>query len=87
MLPVVIQHGRVKQTLIFCATVASPIGGKYLNLDSLRPSASSARWNPTCPPRKVDMKPGDKIFAVNGIPTASSDRMMEVISNKAGSAV
>ena len=82
VLPVVIQHGKETNTYLL-TTVASPIGGKYLNLDSLDHPVIGAVES-DMPAAKVDIKPGDKIFAVNGIPTGSSDRMMEVISNKAG---
>jgi regulator of sigma E protease len=82
VLPVVIQRDKQTNTY-FLTTVSSPIGGKYLNLDSLEHPVIGAVES-DMPAAKVDIKPGDKIFAVNGIPTGSSERMMEVISNKTG---
>jgi regulator of sigma E protease len=82
VLPVVIARGKETNTY-YLTTEASPIGGKYLNLDSLEhPSIGSVESD--MPAAQVDLKPGDKIFAVNGIPTGSQERMMEVISNNAG---
>jgi len=82
VLPVAIQ--RNKETNVYYLTAkASPIGGKYLNLDSLEhPVIGSVESD--MPAAQVDLKKGDRILAVNGIPTGSQERMMEVISNNAG---
>jgi len=82
VLPVVIQRGKETNTY-FLTAIVSPIGGKWLNLDPREhPVIGSVQAD--MPAAKVDLKPGDKILSVNGIPTGSQERMMEVVSNNAG---
>jgi regulator of sigma E protease len=82
VLPVVIARGRETNTY-FLTAQSSPLG-KLLNLDSLvHPVVGSVE--PDMPAAKVDLKPGDTILSINGIPTPSQERMMEVVSNTAGS--
>ncbi|HEX4264683.1 MAG TPA: RIP metalloprotease RseP [Verrucomicrobiae bacterium] len=83
VLPVAIQHG--KETNVYYLTAkASEIGGKWLNLDP-REHPVIGSVEPDMPAAKVDLKPGDTILSINGIPTPSQERMMEVVSNTAGS--
>jgi len=84
VLPVAIQRGKETNTYFLTAQV-SPVGGKWLNLDPREhPVIGSVQSD--MPAAKVDLKPGDKILSVNGIPTGSQERMMEVVSNSAGAA-
>ncbi|HWD91690.1 MAG TPA: RIP metalloprotease RseP [Verrucomicrobiae bacterium] len=82
VLPVAIARG--KETNVYHLTAsASPVGGKWLNLDPREhPIVGSVESD--MPAAKVDLHSGDRIVAVNGIPTPSQERMMEVISNAAG---
>jgi len=82
VLPVVIVRGTETNTYQL-TTKASPIGGKWLNLDS-REHPVVGTIEPDWPAAKVDLKPGDTILAVNGIATPSQERMSQVISNMAG---
>jgi regulator of sigma E protease len=82
VLPVMIARGTETNTYYLTAK-ASPIGGKWLNLDSREHPVVGA-IEPDMPAAKVDLKPGDTILAVNGIATPSQERMSEVISNMAG---
>ena len=82
VLPVVIQHGKEKTTYYLTAK-ASPIGGKWLNLDPREhPVIGSVESD--MPAGAADLQPGDRIVSVNGIPTPSQDRMVEVISGAEG---
>lgn len=82
VLPVEIQRGKETNTYYLQAN-ASSVGGKWLNLDPREhPIVGSVESD--MPAAKADLQPGDKIMSVNGIPTPSQDRMMEVISNAAG---
>lgn len=82
VLPVEIQRGKETKTYYLQAG-ASSVGGKWLNLDPREhPIVGSVESD--MPAAAVDLKPGDKIMAVNGAPTPSQERLMEVISNAAG---
>jgi regulator of sigma E protease len=81
VMPVVIARGKETNTYQLTAQ-PSPLG-KLLNLDSLEhPVIGSV--DPDLPAAKVDLKPGDTIYAVNGISTPSRERMIEVVSNSVG---
>lgn len=82
VLPVMIARGTETNTY-YLSTKVSPIGGKWLNLDS-REHPTVGTIEPDMPAAKVDLKSGDTIFAVNGIATPSQERLSEVISNMAG---
>jgi regulator of sigma E protease len=82
VLPVVIQRGSEKKTYELTAK-ASPLGGKWLNLDP-REHPVVGDVEPGMPAADVDLKPGDQIISVNGIPTPSQDRMVDLISKAEG---
>ena len=81
VLPVLISRGK-ETNKYFLTAQLSPLG-KLLNLDSLEhPVIGSIERD--MPAAKVDLQSGDRILAVNNIPTPSQERMIEVISNTAG---
>jgi regulator of sigma E protease len=82
VLPVVIQRG-AKKTTYQLEAKASAIGGKFLNLDPREhPVIGSVESD--MPAGAVDLRPGDRIVSVNGIPTPSQDRMVDLISGAQG---
>lgn len=82
VLPVTIQRGTEKTTYSLTAK-ANPIGGKWLNLDP-REHPIIGAVDGDMPAATVDLRSGDRIVSVNGIPTPSQERMVEVISNAEG---
>lgn len=82
VLPVVIQRGNEKKTYYLSARESS-VGGKWLNLDPREHPVVGAVES-GMPAASVDLKPGDEIVAVNGIPTPSQDRMVDIISKAQG---
>ncbi|HXS67748.1 MAG TPA: RIP metalloprotease RseP [Candidatus Polarisedimenticolia bacterium] len=81
VMPVAIERGKERKTYYLTATPSD--GGKFLNLDPREhPIVGSVESD--MPAASVDLKRGDEILSVNGIPTPSQERMMEVISNAAG---
>ncbi len=83
VLPVVISHEKETNTYTYYLTAQAGPLGKMLNLDSQEhPIIGSIE--PGMPASKVDLQSGDRILSVNDIPTPSQERMMEVISNTAG---
>lgn len=82
VLPVEIQRGNDKKTY-FLATKTSSLGGKWLNLDP-REHPVIGDVESGMPAAAVDLRSGDRIVSVNGIPTPSQDRMVDLISNAEG---
>jgi regulator of sigma E protease len=82
VLPVVIQRGDEKTTY-HLATSASRLGGKWLNLDP-REHPVIGDVESGMPAAAADLQRGDQIVSVNGIPTPSQDRMVDLISNAEG---
>ncbi len=81
VLPVTIQRGNEEKIYSLTATAAD--GGKFLNLDP-REHIVVGSVESDMPAAAADLQRGDQILSVNGIPTPSQERMMEVISNAAG---
>jgi regulator of sigma E protease len=82
VLPVVIEREGVRNTYMLAAT-ASPLGGKWLNLDP-REHPVVGQVESDKPAAAAGLKPGDKIISVNGVPVPSKDRMVELISAAEG---
>ena len=82
VLPVVIQRGTEQKTYYLTAKT-SDVGGKWLNLDP-REHPVVGEVESGMPAAAVDLRPGDKIVSVNGIPTPSQERMIQVVSAAAG---
>lgn len=82
VLPVVIVRGNVTNTYHLTAS-ASPMGGKWLNLDP-REHPIVGAVESDMPAAKVDLRSGDRILSVNGVPTPSQERMLDVVSNASG---
>jgi regulator of sigma E protease len=82
VLPVAIERGKEEKTYYLTAK-ASSVGGKWLNLDPREHPVIGAVES-GMPASEVDLRSGDRIVAVNGIPTPGQDRMIELISKAEG---